>query len=461
MTDRSGPTPVVYLTVDSLRRDVVDAYGSDRGLTPNISDLAADGAVFETAITNAPNTDQSFRAALTSLYPNEPVEMADRPYLPALLSEAGYETIAVYDTPKLAAKGFDRGFDVHPELGSDDGDDQSVDPSVVDRLKGVARSTVSTLSHNVDAVYELLKTVQFRSAPPYERAASISERTGTELADRSSDDVFLWAHYMDTHYPYLPTEGARDRCDLAVGDWRMANDNVAIQKFISSDFAADIDDALLGRLRDLYRCQVAYVDEAIGEVLDALRAEGLYEDALVIVASDHGEEFLEHGHLGHSQHLYDELIRVPFVVKPPSGTDVGARVDGLVEYLDITPTALDFAGAELPAELRGRSLREPMATGRSDTEFVISEWVHHDDRVASVRTRSHKYIRDDIRDRTELYDLASDPGEETNVADDDAEEAARLAGVLTDTLPEFSAHGPERTEVDPERTAQLEDLGYL
>lgn len=460
MTDRPGATPVVYLTVDSLRRDVVDVYDSDRELTPNISDLAADGTVFETAITNAPNTDQSFRAALTSLYPNEPVEMPDCPYLPALFAEAGYETIAVYDTPKLVARGFDRGFDVHPELGGDDGE-QSSYTSLVNRLKGVARSTVSILSHNVDSVYELLKTVQFHSAPPYERAVSITDGTVNELAARSSDDVFLWAHYMDTHYPYLPTAAVRDRYNVSIGDWRMANDNVAIQKFISSDFTADIDDDLLARLRELYRCQVAYVDEAIGEVLDALRAEGLYEDALVIVASDHGEEFLEHGHLGHSQHLYDELIRVPLVVKPPVGVDVKPRTDGLVEYLDIAPTALSLAGVDRPDGMRGQSLRDPIGNGHSETAFVISEWVHHGNRIASVRTGTHKYIRDGIRDREELYDLVDDPGEMTNISADRSNDVEQLRNTLTETLPGFSAHGPARTEMDAERAAQLEDLGYL
>jgi len=171
--------PIIFLTVDSLRRDAVDEYGESRDLTPNLTALASDGAVFETAISNAPNTDQSFRAALTSLYPNEPIEMAERPYLPAILSDAGYETAAAYDTPKLAGKGFDRGFDTHPELGSGETTDDTRAASLTNRAKQAVRSTVSTVSHHVDLVYELLKTVQFHSSPPYDRADTITTWTPT------------------------------------------------------------------------------------------------------------------------------------------------------------------------------------------------------------------------------------------------------------------------------------------
>jgi len=462
MTGERASPPIIYVTIDSLRWDAVDVYDTDRGDTPRLASLAADGTVFETAITNAPNTDQSFRAALTSLYPNEPVPMERRPYLPALLSDAGYHTVAFYDTPKLAGKGFDRGFDRHPEHDDEGPEDAGAEQGELlsTRLKSSVRGALSIASHRSEHAYELLKTVQFRSSPPYERAARLNRRATQFLDERSSDELFLWIHYMDTHYPYLPTEETRRSRGVELSDWRVANSNVEIQKFISSDFAADVDDEALERLRTLYRCQVKYVDSALGSLIDMLCTHGLYKEALIIVASDHGEEFLEHGHLGHSQHLYDELIRVPFVVKPPAGVGPAARVDGLVEYLDIPPTVLDFAGLGRPDVLRGTSLRDAITTGTADTDAVISEWGHDGERIASIRTGTEKYIRDGIRDREELYDLEADPGERDNLVDGSSA-VDDLRDALVERLPAFDSHGPDRDDVTGQRTRQLEDLGYL
>lgn len=450
--------PIIFLTVDSLRRDAVDTFDEHRGLTPNLEDLATDGVVFETAITNAPNTDQSFRAALTSLYPNEPVPMNERPYLPHLLSKAGYTTAAVYDTPKLEAGGFDRGFDIHPEHGTDDAASTGEQPTITDRLRSTARSTVSAITHRSNIAYELAKSFQFRASPPYVRADGINERAETALGDLDSDRLFMWVHYMDTHYPYLPTAEQRHRFGIEMSDWEMARRNVTIQQFISSDFTVDIDDDALEALRRLYRCQVNYVDRKIGELLDTLRTEGLYDDALIVVASDHGEEFLEHSHLGHSQHLYDELLRVPLLIKPPAGYDVADCVNGQVQYLELAPTILDVTGVETPETMRGTSLVSAMETGEAGDDPVVSEWDHHGDRVASVRTPDWKYIRDDLRGREELYDLTDDPGETSNCIQGSSEVVDHLQTHLG-LLPEEDLQD-EPIKGD-QRRRRLRDLGYL
>jgi len=239
----------------------------------------------------------------------------------------------------------------------------------------------------------------------------------------------------------------------------MANDNVAIQKFISSDFRADINDDLLNRLRALYRCQVTEVDAHLGTLVETLKECGLYEEALIIVASDHGEEFLEHGHLGHSQHLYDELIRVPLLVKLPAGGEDSDRVTGLVEYLDLAPTMLDVAGLDIPETMRGQSLVPAIERGYSDTEAIISEWDHHGERVASVRTTAWKYIDDRLRNQEKLYNLTSDPDETTDVLQEYPDVADRLRDTLT-ALPDNSPR-EAIPDLDEELSRRLRDLGYI
>jgi arylsulfatase A-like enzyme len=203
---------------------------------------------------------------------------------------------------------------------------------------------------------------------------------------------------------------------------------------------------------------IRYVDDSLGKVFDELKRRGLYDNTLIIVTADHGEEFLEHGLLGHGESLYDEVIRVPLIVKfPCPGPHCGTRrIDSQVELVDIGPTILQAAGLPRPEAMVGRSLAQPLTEGRS----AFSEW----DQSVSLRTPQWKLIYDHERDSAELYDLAADPAEVRDRSESDRElNAILMARVLdfTTTHQSVVAADSSTVEADERMLENLRALGYV
>jgi arylsulfatase A-like enzyme len=219
-----------------------------------------------------------------------------------------------------------------------------------------------------------------------------------------------------------------------------------------------VDPGLLTAMSDAYDEGIRYVDDRLGEVLEALKQRGLYDNTLVIVTADHGEEFLEHGMLGHGESLYDEVIRVPLIVKfPCPGSHCGhRRIDSQVELVDIFPTLMQVADLEPGETLVGRSLLDPLAEGRN----AYSEW----EQSVSLRTPQWKLIYDHERDSAELYDLAADPAEVRDRSESDRElNAILMARVLdfTTTHQSVVAADSSTVEADERMLENLRALGYV
>ena len=219
-------------------------------------------------------------------------------------------------------------------------------------------------------------------------------------------------------------------------------------------------------LRALYDEQLSHVDAAVGEVLDRLRREGRYDDTLVVLTSDHGDAFLEHGFLAHSTTPYEELVRVPLIVKLPGGRHAGARVSEPVRLVDVLPTILDLLGRQVPRGVDGCSLvplldgREPMPAGCDTAVVEIAEDPERYPTVA-IRTARWKYVhREGGPD--ELYDLEADPGERRNLLEEAvppsvAEDLRRRALAVVASRPEAGG----RVELDAATVEELKGLGYL
>jgi arylsulfatase A-like enzyme len=269
-----------------------------------------------------------------------------------------------------------------------------------------------------------------------------------EWLDREApadDPWFLFVGYMDPHDPYFPHPYD------GTGYSRAANQH------------PDLSEA--DALRALYDGEITYWDEHFGRLMDALRERGVYDDTLIIVTSDHGEEFGEHGGFWHGTTLYDEQLRVPLIVKLPGNARAGTRVGHWVQSVDLMPSVLAQVGLDVPEGVQGGSLDR-------GTTSVYAEESHEGNVLESVRERLDfeelKLIManaDNPRglEPVELYRMADDPGEQANVADASRDRVQTLVGVLDEARQAAQQGAVEGSEVemDEESRRQLCQIGYI
>ncbi|MEF8789142.1 MAG: sulfatase [Haloarculaceae archaeon] len=434
MEDPNARPNVLLITVDSLR---ADAVATDEPATPAVDRLAEEGIVYERAFAQGTFTTLSMPSLFTSRYPSSlpPVGVVEDmvgsavtgvPTLTEALHDAGYATAGFHSNPLLSDPfGFDEGFDTF---------DSQLPLAGVPRLPGRAKILTD----------KLLRLVRKHAYLPGER---LTDRALNWLDRRPGDrPFFCWLHYMDVHGPYQSKSGNAYANKLrAERLWRKA---------VASP--GDLTDTERERLRRTYREEVEYTDGCVGRLLDGLRRRGLLEETVCVLTADHGEEFGEHGRYSHPDHLYDEVVHVPLVVRRPDREP--GRADHPVELVDVAPTVLEAVGAEPPAPFAGRRLSDP-APGHAISEAGVAPTYK-----AGVRTDRWKYIR--YGDREELYDLRADPGEQTDVAGNHPSVLADLSGTLDDHLATHGTHtGAEDVSdvgiEDGEARDRLEDLGYL
>ena len=212
-----------------------------------------------------------------------------------------------------------------------------------------------------------------------------------------------------------------------------------------------------------YEGEIAYADEIVGKLFDSLRARGLYDDALIILLSDHGEGLGDHWEQEHGIFLYDEAIHIPFIVKLPNSRTAGSRVPDPVQHIDLLPTLLDLVGAEPIAGLRGRSLR-PLLEGDRDpwperliyAEALYPRYHFGWSELYALTTAQFRFIK---APREELYDLTADPGERENLAPRRARTVLEMRAALDGLLGAEPIDTP--AEVSDDVLQRLRSLGYI
>jgi sulfatase-like protein len=237
--------------------------------------------------------------------------------------------------------------------------------------------------------------------PPSRHAGVVVDAALAFLDARRGQPTFLYAHTMDTHVPYLPPPPFDRRFPPSPEPGREA-----ARPF--SDYKEPADrDRIVGQ----YDGAIAYGDREFGRFLGALRERGLYDRAMIVFLADHGEELFDHGGWDHGRTLFDELVRVPLVVKYPHGSEAGRRVARQVQLVDVLPTILRSQGIPGPHGIVGRPLEESFReTGPERPAVFETSYLEH---VAyGVRTSEAKYVRHFHPASVELfYDLTRDPGE--------------------------------------------------
>jgi arylsulfatase len=428
------PPNLVLIVVDTLRPDHLGCYGHPRDTSPAIDALAAEGYRFERAYATAPWTMASVASLFTGLYPgshgitsvsrlpDEALTVAE------ILHSRGYATAGVVSHVVLGrGYGFHQGFEQYE-----------------DRVPGPAHFDVST-GRVTDRAIEFLDGLASGERP-----------------------FFLFAHYFDPHYNYLPHE----EVDFAPPRVGRLDATQTIKELRS--MSADLGEAEVAFIRDLYDEEIRHTDGGIGRLLDRLAELGLDENTWVVVTADHGEEFLTHGWLGHTRTLYEELVRVPLIVRPPGGLSEPRVPRTPATQAALAATLVDLAGGDSSLFLFQAESLQPLLTGGwqrssgvifAEVDFIpihADYWVKRTHKKALI-TERFKLIRDDPTARLELYDLRDDPGEQRDVA------AARpgLVSELLPALEEAVANSRGRSmsvieaPLSEERLEQLRSLGYV
>lgn len=434
------PPNVVLVVIDTLRADHVGAHGSDLGLTPELDRLARQGVVFDNAVATSSWTRSSVASMLTSRYAGtigvlgrEDAIPSTLTTLPEALAEAGYTTLAVSANVNAGEPfGFAQGF---TRFETPDMTDGYPDDVLIHTAEGVTRKAIEL----VDDAAE--------SAP-----------------------LFLFVHYVDPHDPYLPHPGLLDEAEPAGRFDGSRRDLSAMDRLPTSDVTAeDIE-----RIRFLYRGEVRYCDAWLGRLWSALEERGLGDDTLLVVTSDHGEGLWDHGVRGHGVDLYEEMIRVPLVVRLPAArlTPGPHRIDTPISLRDLAPTILEVAGVERPESFDGISLL-PLLDQRArprNSDFVFSELDLDRRSFAVVRKGELKLIENRHAapgpDATRLFDLSVDPGERRGTEGRTPEEEEQLAATLRAWREDSAQRGSIRQRINADdltgdTLAGLRALGYL
>ena len=245
--------------------------------------------------------------------------------------------------------------------------------------------------------------------------------------DNAERDFFFWTHYFDPHGPWQPPQAYHPSIKPPAGMSYTFRGVADVRAGLKAGQPEQRD-----WIKHLYDAEVRYVDAEVGRLLDRLRELGLYDDALIVVTSDHGEEFFEHGNFGHGQSLYNELLGVPLIVKLP-GNDNAGRVDRLVPTQAIKATLLELCGIDNDSPDPNvvsivPLLNDPNAPFE-ERPIYSGAACFYEDREAVTFQRT-KYIRALHSLEEEMYDLTEDPGERSNIATSGTTQIETARGLL-------------------------------
>lgn len=378
---------VILLTIDVLRKDVLGLYGNDQGLTPFLDSLIDKSLVFTGNKAVGPYTQASFPGILASSYfleYGDPKQLSPRRTLVSeVLKKGGITTAAFHSNAYLSEfAGWNRGWE-----------------------------------HFYDSMQE-----QVTDLAPYIRGNDINKKVDSWLESQAGKiadkPLFLWVHYMDVHEPYVPDEKYVAKIDP---DMKLNGKDMfaMFKQLILSRDASDPEK--VETLKKLYQAHVIEVDEYCREFFGILQNHSILDDCTVIITSDHGDEFGEHGGLSHDGKMYSELINVPLIIYN-SNAGESRTIDTLTSGVDIAPSITSLFGLEPTDKWHGQSLL-PLESYKPAGAFgeAIGKLTH---KMKDTDRPVHYYYENNLKiihrvesDTWELYDLDGDPQEQNNIVD--------------------------------------------
>jgi len=377
---------VILLTIDTLRKDSLGCYGDKTGLTPFIDSLQDKCVRFTKGQASGPYTQASFPGLLTSShyleYGRQKMLSEKRVLISQVLKKAGIATVGFHSNPYISEYfGWNRGWDVFYDSMEDE-----VDPKI-----------------------------------PYIKAGEINNKMSTWLSSHVGGAVeykpfFLWVHYMDVHEPYVPERRYIEMVDPSIN----LDEEEMFRLFKDVVLKRDVSDKeVVELLEKLYHAHVREIDDAVREFFRALEDKDVLKDSVIIITSDHGDEFGEHGGLSHDGKMYSELVNVPLIIYDPS-REKGEVSDLVVSNLDIPPTIVYLFGLNPVDAFEGCRL---LPLHDYPMKGVFGEAVDkHGSKEKGEEKEVHYCLEGDLKiiycetdDSWELYDLKADPKEVNNI----------------------------------------------
>jgi arylsulfatase A-like enzyme/Flp pilus assembly protein TadD len=392
---------LVVVTIDTLRPDHLRCYGYSKIETPSIDSIAKSGVLFENAVTQTPLTPPSHASIFTGLYPTKH----------HVRDTGGF--ILQPSSTTLATILQQHGWDTAAFVSS----------SVLKKLFGFNQG----FAIYDDQMPKPAGNSRDFLADPERPAGATVDRALRWLKAQSGKPYFVWVHLYDPHLPYQPPAPFRQQ------------------------------------YRDRpYDGEIAYADHELARLFDAVRKKSPSDKTLIAVLSDHGESLGEHGEYSHGVFLYDATLRIAFLLAGPS-VPAGLRVKEQARAIDFLPTVLDLMGGRTPDSVQGVSLTPAFASKKVPTVISYAETLYPKINMGwaelrAIRTNRWKYIR---APKPELYDLAQDPAEATNVIQGHAAEVQKLEAQLKTVAGAGRTEKVDTASVDQRTMEQLKSLGYV
>ncbi len=363
--EATPPQLVVLWVIDTLRADHLSTYGYEADTSPQLDRFAADAVTYDRGVAQSSWTRPSVTSILTGqllhrhgVYDKRDALSGDAITLPEILHDAGYTTAAFLTNGNLRRVGLEQGFSTFRQFP-----------------EGRAKEFHQPAQGVVDVALRWL--------------------------DRNAGQpAFVYLHLTDPHLPYIPAPGFEPSSpveDASIGTLEGFRAAVRARRRETQD------------LLKLYDAEIRQVDDAFGRLMDGLERRGLYEDSLVVVSADHGEEFLDHGDWQHGKSLYAEQLGVPMVIRWPQGQSPhapGSRVSDLAAHVDLMPTVLAAVGVTPSPQIQGRDL------ARSSSRPTLTEL---EDRYRATLDERYKLLTDVEGNPLALYDNQRDPGDQVDV----------------------------------------------
>ena len=416
-TDTTDKPNVIFICIDTLRADHLGMYGYERDTSPSMDQLAKSGVVFTNVTSQSSWTKTSVATFMTSTYDMLNRVKTEEDKLPLgvntlaeILKNNGYATGAIIANPWLLPQfAFNQGFDYYNS------------------------------SYVADETRRRIKVENI-----------------TKYIDKNKNKkFFLYLHFMDVHNPYHPPAPFNTMFSGVEGRFQYRNGPMKMNK---EDF-----DKTMG----LYDGEIRFLDEKINSIIMYLKEQKLFDNTLIVINSDHGEEFMEHGGAGHGTTLYQELLHVPLIIVHKGNSDIkGSVINSKVRNIDILPTILDILNISPVTEIDGISLL-PLIKGDKGVpspSIASVTALHTRDKLVAISGNKFKYIYNRSKKLSELFDLEKDADEKDNLINVMPELAMKMHNELQNITSEFTgveAPSFKKSSINNETLKTLKSLGYI
>ncbi len=448
---------IIFIVIDALRPKNLGCYGYVKPTSPNIDRLAKEGLLFKDAYSCTNATDPSLTAIFSgkfcrshgimkhgALLQSAEVQafLKSTQTLPEILKLNGYRTLAIDWLGRWHTKGYDYYSGILRTAGQWGGQRLTYG-----QTREYAMNMAKTgLTRYVSSIKSKISTLgkQPKIKPrteTYGDATAVTQKAKEIIRENLNNNFFLFVHYWDTHFPYNNPVSVEET-PVTLG----RDGKEQLEKIKHKDKMKQI--SLLGGVEktlDMYDGAITFVDQEIGNLIEALRQWGILENTLIIVTADHGESLTEHGIYFAHNGLYQVTLHVPLIFKY-AGLPNGKVVTGFVQHTDVAPTILDILGIGNGPDHDGKSLL-PLIYDNKQLSLAIYAEETHSAKKQMVATYKYKYIRALSKQDAvckychmihggieELYDLEKDPEEVSNVIADHSDEASQLRGLLAEWI---------------------------